>query len=63
MPTARNRGGLPLYQEILLIFVHVGEIETFNGEAQTKLEAANVVAFRYERVAVAIEVNELVKQL
>ena len=56
------RGGLSLYKEILLAFVHVGEIETFHGEAQTEFKAANVVAFRYECMAVAIEVNELVKQ-
>ena len=54
MPTARNRGGLPLYQEILLIFVHVGEVKTFHGEAQAEFEAANVVAFKYECVAVAV---------
>ena len=46
-----------------MVFVHVGEVETFHGEAQAEFEAANVVAFRYERVAVAVEVDELVKQL
>lgn len=54
MPAARNRGGLPLYQEILLIFVHVGEVKTFHGEAQAEFETANVVAFKYECVAVAV---------
>ena len=61
-PAAITRGGLSLYQEILLIFVHVGEVKTFHGEAQAEFEAANVVAFRYERVAVAVQVDELVKQ-
>ena len=56
-------GGLSLYWEVLLVFVHVGEIETFHGEAQAEFEAANVVALRNECVAVAVEVDELVKQL
>lgn len=45
-----------------MVFVHVGEVETFHGKAQAEFEAANVVAFRYECVAVAVEVDELVKQ-
>ena len=46
-----------------MVFVHVGEVETFHGEAQAEFETANVVAFRYYRVAVAVEVDKLVKQL
>lgn len=45
-----------------MVFIHVGEVETFHGEAQAEFKTANIVAFRYERVAVAIEVDELVKQ-
>ena len=51
-----------IYVGSLLIFVHVGEVETFHGEAQAEFETANVVAFRYECVAVAVEVDKLVKQ-
>ena len=45
-----------------MVFVHVGEVETFHGEAQAEFKTANVVALRNECVAVAIEVDELVKQ-
>lgn len=46
----------------VFIFVHVREVETFHGEAQAKFKAANVVAFRYYRVAVAVQVDKLIKQ-
>ena len=45
-----------------MVFVYVGEVKTFHDEAQAEFKTANVVAFRYYRVAVAIEVDELIKQ-